>query len=229
MASTVTLTQMISDVREYADMVNSQFVTDATIMRHLNLALRELYDKLIAANGNYYDTAQSVPVVSGTATYSFAADFYKLISMDRCSAGVGSPITAQLQAFQPLEIPRQTWGGDPNMPRYRLLAGKFELLPAPSTFNLVVRYIPTMTALSAGGDTFDGVNGFEKWATLEAACQCLLKEESDISGLRVEQGRVDLRIQHMAADRDAFQTTRIIDVSDRFFGYIDDEDRLPRP
>lgn len=229
MAASVALTTMISDVREYADMVGSQFVSDATITRHLNLALRELYDRLIAANGNYYETKLDQALTSGTSVYALPAAFYKLIAIERYSAGFGSVVDAVLNAYQPLETPRTTWAGDPNFPRYRIAAGNLEFLPSPGTLNVRIRYIPTMTDLSSGSDTFDGINGFEKWATLEAACQCMMKEESDVSNLRAEQARVEARIQQMATERDAFRTVHIVDVTDRFTGYWDDEDRLPRP
>lgn len=229
MAASVTLTTMISDVRELADMVGSQFVTDAAITRHLNLALRELYDRLVGANGSYYENKVDQPLTPGTTVYSLPATFYKLVAIERYSGAIGSPIDAVLNEYQPLEAPRQVWGGDPSMPRYRMYGNSIEFLPSPAAINLRIRYIPAMQDMVNGSDTFDGINGFEKWATLEAACQCQMKEEDDVSDLRQEQARVEARIQQMATSRDAFRSTHIVDITDRFFGTWDDEDRLPRP
>ena len=51
MARTRTRLELRTEVRQRADMVNSDFVTDNEINRYLNESISELYDMLISAKG----------------------------------------------------------------------------------------------------------------------------------------------------------------------------------
>ena len=48
----MTLTQLIAAVRQRADFVNSQFVTDAELTSYINQSYFELYDLLIQKYGD---------------------------------------------------------------------------------------------------------------------------------------------------------------------------------
>jgi hypothetical protein len=51
------------------------------------------------------------------------------------------------------------------------------ILPAPGySMSYRVWYLPVLTDLSAGGDTFDGVTGWEDFVVYEACCRALLRD-----------------------------------------------------
>jgi hypothetical protein len=57
--------------------------------------------------------------------------------------------------------------------------------------------------MSADTDTLKGVMDFEEYIVVDAAIKCLIKEESDITALMALKDGLKLRINSMAASRDA--------------------------
>ena len=108
MATTMTLAQLRAAVRQRADMVNSQFVTDAEVNSYINQSYFELYDLLIQKYGdNYYSADPAIfpvngslnpqslnvqyPLPNGVLTFTngrtgedgyVAPEFYKLLGVD---------------------------------------------------------------------------------------------------------------------------------------------------
>lgn len=99
-AGLTTVRSMINLVREEADMVNSNFVTDAELAAYISNSYKELYDLLVTAYGEDYHVAE--PIFLTTASNQFryplpdgviqfkdgdgndvsAAPFYKLLGLD---------------------------------------------------------------------------------------------------------------------------------------------------
>ena len=66
MARTRTRLELRDEVRQRADMVYSDFVSDSEINRYINESISELYDMLIAAKGQeWYMRTYTFPTVSG--------------------------------------------------------------------------------------------------------------------------------------------------------------------
>lgn len=218
MAAARTLAEMRTTARQLADATNqTDWVDDAELDERLNEWLQALYDKLIAARGHeFYASTDTITLVDGTATYDLPADFYQLSA---CIATDGSNYV-DLRPWQPQELARllsaEAGGGASSLGsyRYRLQNDQIEIRPEPSVsgHSLELRYVPSMTRLDSEQDTFDGVNGWERYACLGVAIDLLNKEESDSGPLQLELARIDQRITALAGNRDAGHPHRIQDV-----------------
>lgn len=83
MARVRTLLELRDEVRQRADMENSQFVSDAELDRYINESISELYDLIIeSAAQEYYLDTYTINTVSGRDTYSLPSDFYVLKGVD---------------------------------------------------------------------------------------------------------------------------------------------------
>ena len=218
MAAPQTLDDMRTRVRELANMETqaaSGFVTDDELRRRLNEALKGLYDMLIDAWGQeYYVRDTTITLVSGQNDYNLPADFYKGASVTASNNGYHYQLrTWEMQELASMQTLSAHTSGAIYQLRYRFKGRDISIYPTPTqAFSVKVWYIPAMTELVLGTDTFDGVNGWEQWAVLTAAIDVLNKEESDTSALMVERSMVEARIRKLAGSQDAGRAARITDV-----------------
>lgn len=220
MARPVTFIEMRDRARQYADMVNSQFIDEDELKGYLNDSLADLYDQLVAAYGeDYYATTTTFTTVLNQTHYPFSTvfgqqdNFYKLLNMYRVNDTVSPHQNLGiLRRFERSEIFITTMSWNAQWPCYRLEGQQVVLSPAPYG-GMVIRvdYVPVSPKLSGDLDTFDGINGYEDWAVLDAACKMLDKEESDTRALVARKDRIEVRIQQMGAARDASQASRVTD------------------
>jgi hypothetical protein len=213
-------------VRELADAETAtpatHFVDDTELTARINEALRQLYDRLVAARGQeYYATAAvATSFVAGTAAYNLPADFYQLLGA-RVTDGT---YWAQCEpwGYQDLAaLLNESAVTSPTIHRYRyrLQGGTIVFRPTPrlTSHSYVIDYVPAMTALVLGTDTFDGINGWERWAALTAAIDIANKEESDPSGLIAQRAVIDDAITRLGGQRDAGRPVAIQDTrGDRY-------------
>lgn len=229
MARPVTLAAMRLRARRYADMENSQFVTDSEVNGYLNDSLADLYDQLVAAYGeDYYMQTALISTIANTSAYSLPVTFYKLSGVVRIDQSVTPErFMGVLPRWERLEIFRTANSLDTQYPAYRVVGDTIQFSPIPAA-GLTIRlyYIPASPVLATDGDTFDGVNGFEDWACLDAAIKMMDKEEGDTSGLEMRKQRLERRIMDMGANRDANEPARVTDVSGNG---LPRWDRLPPP
>ena len=213
----VTLAQLKTMVREAADMVNSQFISDSELQRYIDMSYAELYDLLVSTYEDYYTKDPVVFQVTSGNTYSLPADFYKLVALDIGNGGSSSSWST-LRPFMIAErnkrssLNRINFIGMLNI-AYKLMGQKIVFFPedqAVGTYRMW--YIPKRTPLLVDADVMDGVNGFHQYVVVDAAIKCLRKEESDTSHLDIEKEALIKRIEAMAPNRDAANTFRIQDI-----------------
>lgn len=221
MATTKTLLQLRTEARQEADQVNSTFVSDAELTTWVNSAAFELYDILISKYGDaYYVKAPPYSFTTdGTnETFALPTDLYKLLGVDLQTNGAPNGWLT-LRPFQMAERNRN-WR--PNAApivgftslRYRLHGSNLWLTPLPASGQtLRVWYVPRLTPLSADGDTFDGISGWEEYIVVEAAIRCLVKEESDPSAMFARKAALLKRIEEMASNRDEGAPPVVSDVN----------------
>ncbi len=208
MAKNVTLAQLRTDARLYADQRHggaTPFISDPELNRLLNSKLAELYDKLVDAGGHeYYASESTVSVVASTSTYTLPSDFYRMISV------VAEWSSNDFQELDDLSSVShapdyQNFGnwGSGGLQGYRLRAGNIRLYPTPTkATTLRLQYVPACPTFALDADTFDGVNGWEKLVTLGTALEMRIIEQNDfadIAGLYAEQLE---RVDALAAKRD---------------------------
>ncbi len=223
MAVTRTLTQMRQEVRDLADEPDTGFVTNAMIDRWLNLGLRKVYEMAYMADPEAYDLTLSTAITTaaGTAEYTLPTLFWKLIKMEVQHSG----------SYTRLErLHLHSMGNDLDeraAPRRYLLRGRtsVRLYPTPDgVYPTRVWYIPAFTVLTADGDTFDGINGWEEYGILDAAIKVRIKGESDSRELMALKAKIEQEIDERATERDVMGYTGIQDVKgdyDEVFGMFE--------
>ena len=215
MARTRTLTNLIADCRQRANMVNSTFVSDAEITEFLNQELAELYNVFIQCEDHpYFRSSQSYTVTSTTTSQSLPATFLRVQSVEATING----IVGLLHPFMAAERAILVNAGTQGLSRlvhpvaYRVQASNIEFLPVTQSFTATLYYTPAQTRLSAGSDTFDGYNGFEAAAIYGTVAIMLAKEESDPSFNLSQKDRIYRSIEMWASNRDASHAPRVQEV-----------------
>ncbi len=218
MARTRSGADLIDDAYLRADLVGA---TDrhprATVLRHVNQGGARVYGLLIEARGKAFyakKPPQLVTTTGGSTTrYPLASDFLRLSGVRLQGPGgyTLDPFTTQDEPL--LREPGVTCTKPTH---YELQPGYLELLPAHGPGQIVVvDYIPTFTDLAdSSGSTFDGINGWEEYASAYAAARMLdrddesgaqSRQEAFMSGLATE-------IAKLAPQRDAFRAERVKNV-----------------
>lgn len=227
MSDTLTLAQLRTRVRERADMVNSQFVTDSELNGYINYSYKALYDLLVEAAEDYHLHSQTFTITSGN-THALPADFYKLRGVDDLS---NTSAPKSIRKFNWNErndyitdslLVANVW--DFSDVVYRVVGSNLTFEPASNaqkTYRLW--YVPVLATLSADSDTADGVQGWLEYVIVDSAIKCLIKEESDIAPLLAIKQEITERITRMRHNRDQALPEKISRVRNRrlagFYGY----------
>jgi hypothetical protein len=183
----------------------------ADVQRWVNKGLNELYDVLVEARGrDYYRASATIALVSGTVDYSLPADFYKLIGVRRPNGGA-------LVAYDPAQDAELRDGALilGSSPLYYQLRGTvISFLPTPGDGEILLDYVPAFVDLADEAATFDGVSGWEDYASLFAARRMAMKDESfELAGtLGGDLAKLAERIGKLAPKRDAGSPRRVKDV-----------------
>jgi hypothetical protein len=218
---TITVATLKTQVREAANMENSLFVSDAELLRYIDLSYAELYDLLVEAFENYYTLGPIAETVTTGNIIPYPADFYKLVGLDMNFGGSFYP----LKSFEFAE--RGRWVNANKLAyvgiinaAYKLMGTGIVLYPESSAAGTYrYWYIPRRTSLVGDSSTVDGVNGWQQFIVIDAAIKCLQKEESDVAALMAEKGQIISRIQAMARKRDAGSPRKISDVTNNYMGF----------
>jgi hypothetical protein len=225
MATTMTLAQLMTAVRQRADMApsgyspslsaTSYFVTDPELISYINQSAFELYDILIQKFGDDYFVADpyAISIVAGTDKYALPSDFYKLLGVDAALSG-GTYIALKpfnfsernrFSALRPTTVGVQTL-------RYRLNGNKVWFTPMPTAgMSAQLWYVPRFTPLALLTDTLEGVSGWTEYVIVDAAIKCLQKEESDVQVLLLQKAALEKRIESAAENRDAGSPATVAD------------------
>ncbi len=229
MSTTMTLGQLMTAVRQRADMTTAGyapsltgtdfFVSEPELISYINQSYFELYDLIVAAYGTNYYVATPYTFTTDGVNEMFAlpSDFYKLLGVDLSLSGgnPGSWLTVRAFEFNDrnrYSVPNfQAFYGVTNL-RYRLNATNLWLTPTPSGGQVMqLWYIPKLATLDALATTADGISGWTEYIITDAAIKCLQKEESDVSVLMAQKQALMKRIESMADNRDAGPPPKVID------------------
>lgn len=214
----VTGSVLLSKARARADMANSTFVSDTDFYRFLTEGYQKLHEKLVACYGIEYMEATAVlsfatdPLdseVTSTTDYLMPSDFFVLYDVD-----LGTQVPPRtLKPFMRNERNAMVnnWHQEP---RYRLVGAgdgtpRLRILPA-TTERVLIRYAPEVTNVGSGS-SLQIPNGWERYIVVYAAIQALLKEESDVDGLRGELQVMEAELTAIKADRDYQNPQSVVD------------------
>ena len=91
MPVTITRSSIVTRAREAAGMESSAFVTSSELNTLVDVFMRELYDKLVAARGQeYYRLSASNTLIPGAASYLLPYDFFQLLGVFANEAAIGA-------------------------------------------------------------------------------------------------------------------------------------------
>ena len=228
MARTVTLLQVRTDARLYADQrpadETKAFITKTEANRLVNLALAEFYDLLVSARGQEYyisettwtlTTGDQVPSDPRVSRYNLPSDFYELYTLAiEWSTQDNEPVYPY-DAVRARTEYQNLLNWQPWSPKaYRLRGSQLELVPKATTATTMrMQYLPTCPVLVNEGDAFDGVNGWEKLIALRVAMEMAAIEETSNAALERLFEREKSRIEDLAAERDAQAPSVVQDIN----------------
>ena len=221
MAASVTLAQLRTDARLYADQRDAGsgptiFISDTELTRLVNLKVRELYDLLVEARGgDYYASEAVIAIVAGTARYPLPDDFYQLLSVTLEWAPQRAELLWPVGTMRQ-RVPLQNWTqwGEREPKGYKLRSTLLELLPMPTgAVQCRLQYVPAFADLIADGDTFDGINGWEKMCAVGVALEMLAIEKRSNGKLEQAYAEQVQRIETMKSERDAEAAKEVVDVN----------------
>ncbi len=178
-----TLATLRTRVRQRADKVSTQFVTDSEVTAYVNAAASELYSLLAQRRKDWFTTNENETIASGnTITLSTA-----LASRMLYLVGIDYLIGGQYLPLKPYD--------------FGMRGGVNSVEQATGTYR--VWYVPEMTLLVADGDTLVwGIpQELEEMIVVGAAIKIKDKEEADTSVLQGEFARLRREAEYLAALR----------------------------
>ena len=225
--NTTTLAQLITRVRQRADMVGSTFVSDSEVVDYINVAMAEIHDLLVDKYEDYFvsSTTYTLPADNpGT----LPSDFYKALGVDFLSGG----LTYRMMRFTFQE--RNMYNAPAIVAsriadtRYAIQGNQIKFIPSPSTSGTVTLfYVPESQQFSAGSTSDTIVSkappiakGYEEYLVVDAAIKCLMKEESNTQPHMIYKEQLRKQLEAASANRDAGESSKITDV--RTGVYLDD-------
>jgi len=208
----VTLEELKDQVRERADMVNSQFVTDAELVAYINSSLANLHDMLIGAYNEEYFMEEYQFTSTGVIEYALPDDFYKLRGVDAQTGGRWISVKRFNFNKRNDESFVAELSGFSNM-QYRIVGSNIRFNFSPSSGTVLrMFYHPKAAKLVADSDEYDDQNQYAEFVVIDAAIKCLNKEESDVSVLMAHRADQIARIVAMAQNRDANEPESVSDI-----------------
>ncbi len=217
-STTLTLQQLITAIRQRADMVNSQFITDSELTSYINQSYFELYDLLVQkyADDYFVQTPYIFTTVQTTQFYPLPSDFYKLLGVD-ISVSTDQNSWFTLRSFM---FPERNMNTIPNYQgywynnlQYKVVGNQLWLTPVPIGGQTIrLWYVPELTTLVNLSDTVDGISGWTEYIIVDCCIKAYVKEESDPSVFMQQKMALIQRIESAAENRDAANPQRVSDV-----------------
>lgn len=226
MALNQTQTQLLASVRKFS---NTQGTTallrhpDADLKDYINRALGSLHRKLTSAVPDQrFLSSTTISIVADDYLYDLPSTFDSLISAELYATSSGPRYW--LQAYSMNERPAlvDATSSTTGMPvGYRLRGSTIEFLPIPDgTYSCLLWYVPTVSQLSSGSDTYDTVSRLDDYLVAYASRPIAIKDKNwDLEAAcgRI-LGELTAEVESLARNVDRNSPPRIVDVyaSDRW-------------
>jgi len=212
-----TLLDLKTRARQRADMVDSEFISDAELTSIINQGAMELYDLIVNAYEDYFTVSQTYTIANGTNTLTLPATFYKLRALDFSVNGVW--VACRQFNFNDRNRTQHdtNWfTGYGPLRSYRVMKDSLILQPTQSAGgDYQLWYIPSFTALASNSDVLPASMskfGWDEYIVLFAVSRMLSKEESSTTDVDNDKAQLSDRIIKMASDRQVDQSDTIQDV-----------------
>jgi hypothetical protein len=182
---TVTLTQLQTDIQYQCDIIGATARhPSANQTRLINQAIQRFREKITNEGAQHYLVSTSSTLGTGpTSPYPFYVLDLSAVSPSLVRTyGIDIKIGSETRSL--LHVPfqdRDQYGGGlvrgvPVAWAHYQTAKVAILPPAGSAYTYVAWYLPVFTDLSAGGDTFDGVAGWEDFIVWDVVCRIIARD-----------------------------------------------------
>lgn len=234
----VTLGNIITDIRNRADLTYSQFISDDELINYINYSLGELQGLLVNAfGGDYFATIfpATIPAGGTFMSGSIPEDCYKILGVDLFLDGIPQDLNSQefnnKITLQPFNFNERNRANSLNLEgyatqfatnyRYRVLGNKVIIQPpATGDVNLGVYYVPSAPQFFISdpldlNQTFEQQNNLMNWleyVIVDVCIKCKQKEETDPSLFVRQKALLTERIRNEAQNRDQGSPARVSDV-----------------
>jgi len=195
-----TLSELITETRDRADMPTEAFIDDTELTNMINRSYHTLYDMCILAMGveSFLDGYEFDTVATQTE-YGLPSSFYKFVGIDLKTSGVWHSLARYNHSDRNKYLNSTDFfvDGKPRI-RYNLKKNIFNLIPAPPDgYNCKVHYVPQITELATGTDSIDSAipESFVEYIIVDVAAKMLIKEESPADELLQEKQQIMQKIQ----------------------------------
>jgi hypothetical protein len=212
MALTRTLAQLTAEILHRGDLRSVRADPNSTeLTRDINSSILKLWRLLAKACPDRYHkaTPQALTIVSGTAGYALAADCYKVTGVDVQDGSNWYP----LGKYNFSERNMHQGSGSKQWARWRAMGTSIYIAPTPTWGGSVrVYYMPVPTALSAVGDTFDGIAGYEEYVILDVVLKHKARDEDDYALVAAQLEKLEKEILDTGSALDDAEPDRVRDV-----------------
>lgn len=179
--------ELYSMVREYIHEGVADFWTEPRLLSTMNSTLKRLVLKMQKAADAVFYTSCTIPTISGTQAY-LLPNGTLYTTAPKCSGKVD--MIHHVGETYPLQ--KGDWrlfhGGASGKPTHVVLIGKYlYFYPVPDAVYSLTLWYPYFPAdIVNTGAEFEFLEGFEELIALETAKKSLIKDEADLSDIRVE-------------------------------------------
>ncbi len=227
MSRTETAGNLVARAKYYADMENSNFVTDAQWYHGLNAWSARLWSKLIKVDPDRYTREQSL--AAGSTDYDTPADYYGTVRVDYISdatQGVYVEIPRLYGAEENRIVQTQA-----NFPqgytfRYNASAPSTQIIRILPVSEYAMRHLYTVappkyaTDGTGSAEQIIGIAGFEEYIPVGMAIDAKIREQSSVTELRNQLAEYDAIIDEMAENRSITDAGHVTDTRPAGY-YID--------
>ena len=211
----ITLDELKLQIRQRADMVHSNFVSDSELTSYINSSIAELYDLLCEAYGSDYFVEEYEFTTTDEAAYELPENFYELKRLDLQVDGNNWVTVPRFNLNEETALRSSSYvyaNGYINC-RYRLIGNTLKLAPLPSPGTAArALIVPLPIKLVDGSDELQDFNYYSEYVIVDCVIKCKQKEESDVQVEMVQKQEQKARIVSKADTRDAANSEQVTDI-----------------
>lgn len=199
--ASISLTTLISRVRQRGNYENSARFTDAYLTDQINEALGELFELMSDIHEGYWDITTTLTTTANQAYVNLPVDFWRLHALDVLDGSI-------YRDMQQVSIQeRNRFQSSTGMPvAYRIAAGSTRgaayLYPTPgAAYTLRLIYEPSKAPLVNGTDAIEDYNGWADYVVTGALLRCDEREQRPLGERMAKLETVKKRIIAGASKR----------------------------
>lgn len=216
MARNVLVSDLVTQIRQRADVQNTQFVTDTELIAWINNSNTALYDAIVSKYNDYFVSSDTFQLVPGTDAYALPATTYKVLGVEQSiDSGPDRWLTMLPYNFNERNRRYNTAFNMSLYPtyKYHIQGNNVVFKPAPTgTATIRIWFVPAPPVIASGSDSINGFSGWEEYIINDCAAKVKAKQELDPNFYLAQKQEMLQRILTMAQNYDAGPAKRVTDI-----------------